>query len=67
MSKLYKIVAINLGSTSTKIAYYEDETCRLKSNITHAAEDLKAFASIWEQHDYRKSQIEASDLLHFNV
>lgn len=59
MSKLYKIVAINLGSTSTKIAYYEDETCRLKSNITHAAEDLKAFTSIWEQYDYRKSQIEA--------
>ena len=28
-----KIFAINLGSTSTKIAYYEDETCRLKQTF----------------------------------
>ena len=37
-----KIFAINLGSTSTKIAYYEDETCRLKQTIAHSLEDLLA-------------------------
>ena len=36
-----KIFAINLGSTSTKIAYYEDETCRLKQTIAHSLEDLQ--------------------------
>ena len=37
-----KIVAINLGSTSTKIAYYEDETCVFKDNIKHEASVIKA-------------------------
>lgn len=54
-----KIVAINLGSTSTKIAYYEDETCVLKDNIKHEAEVIRAFGTIWEQLDYRTEQIEA--------
>lgn len=53
-----KIVAVNLGSTSTKIAYYEDETCILKDNIRHDAEVLKQFESIWDQLDYRTEQIE---------
>lgn len=54
-----KIVAINLGSTSTKIAYYEDETCVFKDNIKHEASVIKGFNSIWDQLDYRTEQIEA--------
>lgn len=53
-----KIVAINLGSTSTKIAYYEDETCIFKENINHPTEELKKFAKIWDQQEYRKNVIE---------
>ncbi|MBU9737228.1 butyrate kinase [Diplocloster agilis] len=52
-----KIVAINLGSTSTKIAYYEDENCVFKDNIKHSPEELNDFATIWDQQDYRTEKI----------
>lgn len=56
--KDYKIVAINLGSTSTKIAYYENETCVFKDNIDHPTETIRQFATIWDQFDFRKQAIE---------
>ena len=40
-----RIIAINLGSTSTKVAYYEDKTCRFKENISHPADVIKSFRS----------------------
>ena len=49
--KVYKIVAINLGSTSTKIAYYENDRCVLKENLSLHSSDLKGFATVWEQYD----------------
>lgn len=52
-----KIVAINLGSTSTKVAYYFNDTCEWKENIVHPAEELKGFATIWDQYDYRMEVI----------
>lgn len=52
-----KIIAINLGSTSTKIAYYTDEQCQFKENINHPIEEIKKFDSIWKQFDYRKEAI----------
>lgn len=56
--KTYKIAAINLGSTSTKIAYFENETCVFKDNIIHPADTLKGFSTIWDQFDFRKTAIE---------
>ena len=56
--KEYKIVAINLGSTSTKFAYYIDEKCIAKENIPHPADDLKGFETLWEQEEYRRKAIE---------
>ena len=47
--RIYKIAAINLGSTSTKIAYYENENCVFKDNIVHTARTLEGFSTIWEQ------------------
>lgn len=52
-----RIAAVNLGSTSTKIAYYEDLTCVLKDSIPHDAASLRRFSSIWDQYDYRKQAI----------
>lgn len=52
-----KIVAINLGSTSTKIAYYEDDVCKLKESITHAASDLANFDDVFEQAAYRSQTV----------
>lgn len=55
---MYKILAINLGSTSTKVAYYEDDACIVKENLEHPSEEIKQFGSLWEQDGYRTSLIE---------
>jgi butyrate kinase len=55
---MYKILAINLGSTSTKVAYYEDDVCIKKENIEHPAVETKQFSSFWEQDEYRTVLIE---------
>ena len=55
--KTYRIAAINLGSTSTKFAYYENETCVVKENLAHSAEEIKAFATIWDQQAYRLAAV----------
>ena len=56
-SKDNRIFAINLGSTSTKVAYYINNTCIQKDTISHSLESLKAFDTVFEQMDMRKSQI----------
>ncbi len=52
-----KILAINPGSTSTKIALYEDLTPIFVQNLKHSAEELEPFASIIDQYDFRKQII----------
>lgn len=54
---MYKILVLNLGSTSTKIAYYEDEACIIKTNIEHPAEEIKQFNHFMEQNKYREDYI----------
>ena len=54
----YRIFAINPGSTSTKIAMFENETQLFSSNISHKAEDLAVFTEMCEQLDYRYQIIE---------
>ncbi len=52
-----KILIINPGSTSTKIAVYEDEKPILLRNITHTAEELAPFGNVTEQQDFRRQLI----------
>lgn len=54
----YKILAINLGSTSTKIAYYENEECKVKTNLDHSVEALSGFDDLMDQDGYRREAIE---------
>ena len=54
---MYKIFAVNLGSTSTKAAYYEDDNCIFSLNIIHSSEEIKKFSSIWDQYQYRYDAI----------
>jgi len=58
----FKILAINPGSTSTKIAVYVDETPRVVKNIRHSEEEMAQFRGrpILEQQHFRSSQIEAA-------
>ena len=59
---MYKILAINPGSTSTKIALYEDEKMLFSRSIEHKVEDLEKFASLAEQFEYRKDIVEKTIL-----
>ena len=52
-----KILVINPGSTSTKMAVYEDEKPVLLRNITHPAEELAPFDAITEQQDFRRQLV----------
>ncbi len=52
-----KILVINLGSTSSKIAYFEDDACVVKENIPHPAEEIRRFPTIWDQKEYRMAVI----------
>jgi len=52
-----RIFAINLGSTSTKIAYYENEECIIRDTITHSSDDIKKFKSVFDQAEMRSKTI----------
>ena len=56
--KQYNILAINLGSTSTKLAFYVGKECRVKTTLEHPAQDLAAFGDLMAQDGYRRSAIE---------
>lgn len=55
---MYKILSINPGSTSTKIAVYEDEKELFTKSILHTDEELKGFDKITDQYNFRKNVIE---------
>jgi butyrate kinase len=55
---LYKILTINLGSTSSKLAYYENEHCKVKTTLEHSAEEISSFKDVLDQADYRREAIE---------
>lgn len=57
MKNSYKILAINPGSTSTKIAIYENENLIFKETISHSNSDLEKFDRISDQFEYRKKII----------
>lgn len=51
------VLAINPGSTSTKIAIYEGEKLIFESNIHHSNQELQHFECIADQFDFRKVSI----------
>ena len=52
-----KILVINPGSTSTKIAVYENDTPRLVRNIRHTVDELSSFSHIIDQFEFRKNLV----------
>jgi len=54
---MYKILAINPGSTSTKIAIYEDENVIYKKSIRHSTEKIQSFEHVFDQYHFRKDAI----------
>ncbi len=57
MDKTFRILAINPGSTSTKIAVFENETLVFDEVIRHPAEETAQFDGIYDQFDFRKTVI----------
>lgn len=49
----YKLLVINPGSTSTKVAVYVDRQQQWVESITHTQEELNAFPDIYSQLDMR--------------
>jgi len=52
-----RFLVINPGSTSTKIAVYEDESELFSENIAHSAEEVGRFDRIVDQKEFRKDII----------
>ena len=55
--KTYKVLTINPGSTSTKIALFEGEKCVFSKNVAHDASELAKYEKIAEQLPYRRNMI----------
>ncbi|MCL2006481.1 MAG: butyrate kinase [Treponema sp.] len=53
----FKILAINPGSTSTKIAVYNDENPAFVKSIEHPIDELSKFNSLFEQFDIRMKYV----------
>ena len=52
-----KILVINPGSTSTKVAVFADEEMIFESTISHSLAELAKFPTIYDQHGFRKTAI----------
>jgi len=57
VDKQCRIFVINPGSTSTKIALFEGETCIFSKTVSHDANKLKEFGDVSEQLPYRRQTI----------
>ena len=55
--KVHRILVINPGSTSTKIAVYRDTKPRLVETIRHSADELARFERVTDQFTFRKEII----------
>ncbi|RCK77533.1 MAG: Butyrate kinase [Ignavibacteriae bacterium] len=53
----FKILVVNPGSTSTKIALFFDEQPQITETLKHSTEELKNHERIWEQFDFRYKTI----------
>ncbi|MCL2360437.1 MAG: butyrate kinase [Defluviitaleaceae bacterium] len=61
-----KLLIVNPGSTSTKVAIFEDTSLIMDKTIRHSAADLAPYAKVTDQYDMRKeiimTQIEESGI-----
>lgn len=52
-----RILTINPGSTSTKIAVFNGEDCEYSESLRHSSEELAGFEFIADQYQFRKNLI----------
>ena len=54
---MIRLLILNPGSTSTKVAVFEDETQVFVESISHSLEELKKYDHIMEQFPFRKDVV----------
>jgi butyrate kinase len=54
----YKILTINPGSTSTKIAVFENEDLLYEKTLRHSSEEIGKYEKVADQFEFRKKVIE---------
>ena len=54
---MYRILAVNPGSTSTKISVSDDENLIFEATINHSREELKKYKRISDQYEMRKDLV----------
>ncbi|MTI69139.1 MAG: butyrate kinase [Firmicutes bacterium] len=57
MSEVYRLLVINPGSTSTKIAIFDNEKTVLEETLRHSSEEIGKFEKIFDQYEFRKNII----------
>lgn len=57
MIKLYRLLVINPGSTSTKIAVFDNEENIFEKTLRHSVEELSNYETIFDQYEFRKNII----------
>jgi butyrate kinase len=55
--KIERILVLNPGSTSTKLAVFGGEACLYKGSVEHTEIELARFERVWDQYEYRKEAI----------
>ncbi|MGB9592937.1 MAG: butyrate kinase [Anaerolineae bacterium] len=54
---MYRVLSINPGSTSTKVALYEDESPVFVEVIRHSADEIAQYKRIVDQYEFRRDVI----------
>jgi len=54
---IYRILTINPGSTSTKIALFDNEQEVFETTLRHSNEEIDSFNTIFDQYEFRKKII----------
>lgn len=54
---VFKILVINPGSTSTKVAVFENDRMLLSRNIKHVPEELSGYRNFYEEFSVRKKKV----------
>ena len=52
-----KVLVINPGATSTKVAVFDEETQVYKTTVDHSPQELDRFDRVIDQADYRQQAI----------
>lgn len=57
MTEVYRILTINPGSTSTKIAIFDNEKPIMETTLRHQTEEINKYEKVSDQYEFRKQVI----------